>query len=133
MAATRLLGSACVDHSFLPVATARRVLGGVHYSQSLLTPFAADVQRQISDEELQAANPIMALLQTLMPWVSVAGEAAQAAGRTEEDLLAQVPGLTEFLAGRGIDLTRQVPAAERPRVLELVREYLLRQHGGGGA
>eukprot|EP00892_Ulva_mutabilis_P011990 jgi/Ulvmu1/9163/UM005_0261.1 len=88
--------------------------------------------RQLSDEELQAANPIMALLQTLMPWVSVAGEAAEEAGQSQEDLLAQVPGLTAFLSASGVDLTRAVPAAERPRVLELVREYLMQQHGGGG-
>lgn len=89
------------------------------------------MQRQLSDEELQAANPLMALLQTLMPWVTVAGEAAAGAGRSEEDLLGQVPGLTEFLVANGVDVERQVPASERPRILALVREYLMMQHGGG--
>lgn len=74
----------------------------------------------------------MALLQTLMPWVSLAGEAAEVAGRSQEDLLRDVPGLTEFLAESGVDLTQQVPAAERPRVLELVRDFLVRHHGPGG-
>lgn len=98
-----------------------------HHSQH-----AQRVQRQLSDEDLQAAHPIMALLQTLMPWVSLAGEAAEVAGRSQEDLLRDVPGLTEFLAESGVDLTQQVPAAERPRVLELVRDFLVRHHGPGG-
>lgn len=89
------------------------------------------MQRQLSDEELQAANPVMALLQTLMPWVRVAGEAAEAEGQTEDDLLPQMPGLTAFLAERGIDMTRAVPPDDRPRILELVREFLIQRRGGG--
>lgn len=88
------------------------------------------MQRQLSDEELQGANPIMAMLQTLMPWVLVAGEAAEAEGQTEDDLLPLMPGLTAFLADRGIDVTRAVPPDDRPRVLELVREFLMLRHGG---
>lgn len=87
------------------------------------------MQRQLSDDELQAANPVMALLQTLMPWVVVAGEAAEAEGQTEDDLLPLMPGLTAFLAERGIDVTRAVPPDDRPRILELVREFLMLQDG----
>lgn len=89
------------------------------------------MQRQLSDEELQSANPVMALLRTLMPWVSVAGGAGAAGGAAAEaEVLQQVPGLTEFLANAGLDVTRAVPPAERARVLQLVREFLMVQHGG---
>ena len=86
----------------------------------------ACLQNELSDEELQAANPAMALLQTLLPWVHVSGnrQGDNSQARRTAEVLAQLPGLEEFLAQHGVQLGAQVSQDERLRLVELVHQYI---------
>lgn len=67
----------------------------------------------------------MALLQTLLPWVNVAGsrqgETAQA--QRNAVVFAAEPGLQGFLEQHGVQLGDEVSQEDRNRLAELVQQY----------
>ena len=77
----------------------------------------------MSDEELRNANPVMALLQTLLPWVNVRADPDAAAPAEPPEIpqalwgaaLATFPGLAEHLADVQQPADRE-PQSEEERV-----------------
>jgi hypothetical protein len=82
------------------------------------------VQNELSDDELQATHPMMALLQTLLPWVNVSGNDREERGRRTSELFAQVPGLEGYLEQHGVQLGAQMAQEDRLRLIELVHHYI---------
>jgi hypothetical protein len=82
------------------------------------------VQNELSDEELRAANPIMALLRTLLPWVNVANSGSEDQRESSQEALAQLPGLAEFLRTHGIDPHGPLSNDDRERLIGLVLQYM---------
>jgi hypothetical protein len=82
------------------------------------------VQNEVSDDELQATNPIMALLQTLLPWVNVSGSGREESSARTSEVLAQIPGLEGYLEQHGVRVGAQVTQEERLRLIELVHQYI---------
>lgn len=83
------------------------------------------LQGELSDDELQAANPIMALLHTLLPWVRVAGgQQDQGTAQRASQVLEHIPGLEGYLAQHGVHLGAQVSQEERLHLVELVHQYI---------
>lgn len=90
------------------------------------------LQNELSDDELQASHPIRALLQTLLPWVYLAGSGL--GGSTQEQrnaaLLEGMPGLGAFLEQHGVQLSalgEQASQEDRSRLAELVQLFMMQE------
>jgi hypothetical protein len=87
----------------------------------------------ITDEELRAANPIVALLRTLLPWVNVEGAAPQEAPEIPQPLWGQAldlfPALAEHLSEMGMHAdAEELQEGDVQRIGREIAAFLLSVH-----